>query len=258
MTQRPFLSLIIPAYNEVKTIENTIIEAQTYLSRCGFSYEIIVSADGMDGTRELVADMIQIDNRLQVIGSPERRGKGYGIRQAVFIAAGEIIGFTDADNKTPIDELEKILPGFEQGYDLVIGSRGLPEAIIEKKQPWYRQIGSWSFGVYMHLVVGLHDITDTQCGFKFFRHDIALDLFERQKIDGYMYDVEILYLAQQSNYRLKQVGIRWRDDGDSRLNLVQGNIRNFWDILTVRFGYLRDNQKSCISMQPKLISEEDT
>ncbi len=257
MIQRPFLSLIIPAYNEVKTIATTIIEAQTYLNKCAFNYEIIVSADGTDGTRELVADMLQTDNRLKVIGSPERRGKGYGIRQAVFIATGEIIGFTDADNKTPITDLEKILPCFEQGYDLVIGSRGLPEAEIEKKQPWYRQTGSWVFGIFMHLIVGLHDITDTQCGFKFFRHEVALDLFGQQRIDGYMYDVEILYLAKQRNYRLQQVGICWRDDGDSRLNLLGGNIRNFLDILTIRFGNSEDNQKPHLSTQPKLISTED-
>jgi dolichyl-phosphate beta-glucosyltransferase len=236
MTKPVVLTLIFPAYNEVKTIGQTITEAQTYLNRHGLSYEIIVSADGSDGTRELVAELAQSDNRLQVVGSPERRGKGYGIRQAVFLAKGRIVGFADADNKTPIEELDKFLPWFEQGYDLVIGSRALRESLIENPQPWYRQIGSKGFGIFMHLVVGLHDIIDTQCGFKFFRREIALDLFRRQQIDGYMYDVEILYLASQAGYRLRQVGVRWRDDGDSRLVLLGGNVRNVLDILSIRFG----------------------
>jgi dolichyl-phosphate beta-glucosyltransferase len=247
MIEHPFLTLIFPAYNEVKTIATTIAEAQAYLERRGFSYEIIVSADGADGTRELVAEMAQTDARLRVIGSPERRGKGYGIRQAVFLAKGQIVGFADADNKTPIDELDKILPWFERGYDLVIGSRGLADSRLEKRQRWYRQLGSKGFGIFMHLVVGLHDIPDSQCGFKFFRWEVALDLFRRQKIDGYMYDVEILYLARRAGYRLQQVGIHWRDDGDSRLVLVGGNIRNVLDVLSIRLGSRKRSQRPLLS-----------
>jgi dolichyl-phosphate beta-glucosyltransferase len=257
MTQPVFLTLILPAYNEVKTIARTIAEAQAYLAQSGFSYEIIVSADGTDGTRELVAEMAQTDARLRVIGNPERRGKGYGIRQAVFLARGQIVGFTDADNKTPIVELDKFLPWFEQGYDLVIGSRGLADSHIENPQPWYRQIGSRGFGIFMHLVVGLHDIIDTQCGFKFFRREVALDLFRRQQINGYMYDVEILYLAQQAGYRLQQVGIRWRDDGDSRLVLLGGNIRNALDVLSIRFNVQRKDQMRQFNGQRVPVSTED-
>ena len=87
----------------------------------------------------------------------------------------------------------------------------------------------------MHLIVGLWDIRDTQCGFKFFRAEIAHDLFDRQKINGYMFDVEIIYLARRSNFKICQVPIRWRDDGDSRLNLISGNIQNFLDIFRIRF-----------------------
>ena len=118
---------------------------------------------------------------------------------------------------------------------MVIGSRGTRESRIEKRQPLYRQIGSRGFAIFMHTVIGLNDISDTQCGFKFFQRAIAVDLFRRQQIDGYMYDVEILYLAQQAGYRLAQVPIRWRDDGDSRLQLLRGNLVNVRDILQLRF-----------------------
>ena len=235
MPSTPQISLILPAYNEAARIANTVAEAKAYFESRALAYEIIVSADGTDGTREIVADLARTDPTLRVIGSPERRGKGYGIRQAIPLASGAIVGFADADNKTPVDELDKFLPLLNGDYDLVIGSRGLAESKIEHPQPLYRQLGSKGFGVFMHLVVGLHDIIDTQCGFKFLRHDVAADLFARQQIDGYMYDVEILYLAQQSHYKIGQVAVRWRDDGDSRLQLLSGNIRNALDIFRIRF-----------------------
>src|SRR5262249_53424274 len=97
-------------------------------------------------------------------------------------------------------------------------------------------IGSKCFWFVMQVVVGLPGIRDTQCGFKFFKGDVARDLFSRQKIDGYMFDVEVLYLAHRSRYRIKEVGVRWHDDGDSRLGLVKGNLRNALDILRIRFG----------------------
>lgn len=234
--QRPTLSLILPAYNEVRSIGRTLDAMQDWLARKGFTYEIIVSADGDDGTRELVAQRAQHDPRLCVLGSAERGGKGRGIRLAVHRARGEIIGFLDADYKVPIEELEKILPWFAQGYDFVFGSRGMGDSQIEVRPFWYRQIGSKGFAVVMRLIVGLWGIRDTQCGFKFFRHDVAKDLFRRQWIDGYMFDVEILHLARRSGYRLKEVGITWRDDGDTRLNLVAGNWRNLLDLFRIRFG----------------------
>jgi dolichyl-phosphate beta-glucosyltransferase len=128
-----------------------------------------------------------------------------------------------------------LLPLLEQGYDLVIGSRGLGESTIERAQPLYRRVGSKGFRVFMHLATGLSHIPDTQCGFKFLQRDVAKDLFARQRIDGYMFDVEILYLAQRAGYKLGQVPIRWRDDGDSRLQLVAGNLRNVRDVLSIRF-----------------------
>lgn len=232
----PLITLILPAYNEVKRIAQTVTEAQAYFEERGYSYEIIVSADGNDGTRELVAQMAQNDPTLKVIGSEERRGKGYGIRRAVELAQGEIIGFADADNKTPIIELDNLMPHLRAGCELVIGSRGMQQSRIERAQPFYRRVGSRAFGFFMHLIVGLPDVTDTQCGFKFFQRRVAQDLFARQDINGYMFDVEILYLAQRTGYRIQQVPVRWRDDGDSRLVLLGGNIRNGIDILRIRFG----------------------
>lgn len=229
------LSLIVPAYNEVARIGSTLEKIQSHLDPGGLDYEIIVAADGDDGTREAVAERAMRDARLKVIGEVERRGKGRGIRNAVALARGGRIGFLDADYKTPIAEIDKLLPWLDQGYDVVIGSRAQPDSRLEVLPPFYRRLGSRAFAIAMHLTIGLWEIHDTQCGFKFFRGAVARDLFGRQQIDGYMFDVEVLYLAASSGYRIKEVGVRWRDDGDSRLDLVSGNWRNLRDILRIRF-----------------------
>jgi dolichyl-phosphate beta-glucosyltransferase len=232
----PDLTIIVPAYNEARGIAGTLREMRAFLDARDVAYEVIVSADGDDGTREAARAEAAGDPRFQVIGSPRRGGKGKGIRDGVVLARGRIIGFVDADNKTPIADMDKVLPWLEQGYDLAIGSRAVAESKIERPQPFYRRVGSKAFGLGMHLTLGLWNLRDTQCGFKFFRGPVAKDLFARQRIDGYMFDVEILHLAARSGYRVKEVGVRWQDDGDSRLDLVAGNWRNFVDILRIRFG----------------------
>jgi dolichyl-phosphate beta-glucosyltransferase len=236
----PEISLILPAYNEARVIAATIGDAVRYFDAAKLTYEIIVAADGTDGTREIVRKMAGENPALSAIGSDERRGKGLGIRNAVSIARGAIIGYADADNKVPIEEFEKFRPHLAGGYDLAIGTRRGEGVAIERAQPLYRRIGSRGFLWFMQTVVGLPGINDTQCGFKFFQRAAAKEIFRRQKIDAYMFDVEILALARRLTYRIQQVPVRWRDDADSRLDLVTGNLRNVRDIFRIglehRFG----------------------
>lgn len=239
MASQPDISLILPAYNEARVIPQTLREAVRYFTEARLRYEIIVAADGSDGTREIVHDLARSDPALHAIGDDRRRGKGRGIREAVARASGAIIGYADADNKVPVEEFEKFRPWLAQGMEVVIGTRR-GAAHIERPQPLYRRIGSLGFYWFMQAAVGLPGITDTQCGFKFFQATAAKELFRRQKIDNYMFDVEILALARRLKYQVQQVPIRWRDDADSRLNLVAGNLRNVRDILRIgiehRFG----------------------
>ncbi|MEK7404283.1 MAG: dolichyl-phosphate beta-glucosyltransferase [Acidobacteriota bacterium] len=234
MNKQPDISLILPAFNEVATIAETISEVIGYFTSRQLRYEIIVAADGDDGTRERAGELARDNPAIKVIGDKARRGKGRGIREGVAIANGKIIGFADADNKVPISEFDKLAPWLEQGFPVVIGSRALKESVIERYQPFYRRIGARGFSLFMHTVVGLPGIVDTQCGFKFFRREAAVELFRRQRIDGYMFDVEILALARQLDFAIKQVPIRWHDDGDSRLRLFAGNLRNVIDIFRIR------------------------
>jgi dolichyl-phosphate beta-glucosyltransferase len=236
MTAIPDLSLILPAYNEQARIAATIREAYAYFHSRKLTVEILVAADGTDGTREAAAALCHEVPLLKVLGSPERRGKGHGIRLAVRKATGKWIGFADADNKTPITEFDKFWPLLDEGCDAVIGSRGLSESQIERPQRWYRRWGSRGFRILLSTLIGLPDIRDTQCGFKFFQAHVACDLFARQRINGYMFDVEILMLAVRAGYSIECVPVRWRDDADSRLELFRGNVRNLLDVLKIRFG----------------------
>jgi dolichyl-phosphate beta-glucosyltransferase len=232
---REGLSVIVPAYNEAARINDTLDSIQQYLAGLGFLYEIIVIADGTDRTREIVRARASADGRLFVGGSSERRGKGRGVREGIARARGAIVGFVDADNKTSIQELEKILPWFDRGYDIVIGSRGMDDSQVQVAQPLHRRVGSRAFGTVMHMLVGLHGIRDTQCGFKFFRRAVAQHVFAEQRVDGYMFDVEVLSLAERAGYRITDVGVAWRDDGDSRLDLIGGNWDNLRDLLRIRW-----------------------
>jgi dolichyl-phosphate beta-glucosyltransferase len=236
----PDISLILPAYNEARVIPTTIGEAVGYFDSRRLKYEIIVAADGNDGTREIVRKLAEANPALAAIGHETRRGKGLGIREAVAIATGAIIGYADADNKVPIAEFDKFREALAAGADVAIGTRRGTGVAIEKPQPLYRRIGSKGFLWFMQTVVGLPGINDTQCGFKFFQHRVAKELFRRQKIDSYMFDVEILAIARRLEYRIQQVPVRWRDDADSRLDLVAGNLRNVRDIFRIglehRFG----------------------
>jgi glycosyltransferase involved in cell wall biosynthesis len=234
-TPSPYLSLVLPAFNEVGRIRHTIERTQAYLDARGIAHEILVVADGDDGTREAVAEMARRDGRLHVHGSVERHGKGYGIRLGVSHSRGQVIGFADADYKVPIEDLDRILPWFDRGYDVVIGSRRADGARVEVKQPLYRRLGSRAFLGVVHALFGLHDVHDTQCGFKFFRGPVAHDLFGRQRVNGYLFDLEILFLAARAGYRIREVGVRWSDDGDSRSSPVLQNWRYALDVLRIRF-----------------------
>jgi len=228
------VSLILPAFNEAATIANTIQEAIAYFHSRGLCLEIIVAADGTDGTRELAQKMAAKNPLLRVIGDPGRLGKGRAVRQGVALASGVIIGYADADNKVPVTEFDKIQPWFSAGCDVVIGSRALERSEILRRQPLYRRLGARIFAMAMQNITGLRCVADTQCGFKFYRKDAARRIFGAQRIDGYMFDVEVLALAESLGYRIKEVPIQWRDDGDSRLQLVRGNVRNAIDLFRIR------------------------
>ncbi len=235
MSRSPYLSVVLPAYNEAGAIRRTLTAMRAFLDEQGYPYEVIVAADGDDATPDIVREVAMEWPNLHLSAERGRRGKGHGLRRGMALAGGEIVGFLDADYKTPIDELPKLLPWLHDGYDLVIGSRRQADSRVEIEQRWYRRAGSRAFALARRALLGLHDIRDSQCGFKFFTRPAALEIFRRARIDGYMCDVEILWLARRLGYRIKEVGIRWRDDRDSRSEHLQVELQNALELLRIRF-----------------------
>jgi dolichyl-phosphate beta-glucosyltransferase len=224
------VSVIIPAFNEEAMIGVTLAEVRDYFASRNIDFEVVVVVEGSDRTASIAREMAGADARIRVIASQGRRGKGAAVREGVLAATGDVIGYIDADGKTPIAELDRVLPWLRT-FHLVIGSRATEGARIVRWPRWYRRAGSRVFAVYLHALLGLVQIPDTQCGLKFFRREVARDLFGDLTIRGYVFDVEILYRSIRRGYAVQQVGVRWADDGDSRLDLVRGNARNFFDIL---------------------------
>jgi dolichyl-phosphate beta-glucosyltransferase len=175
------LSVIIPAYNEEKRLPQTLEAIDFYLKNQNYDYEILVVSDGSkDKTAEVLEGIKSEITNLKCIINKENHGKGYVTRQGMMQAFGDYRLFTDADNSTSIDQVEKMWPEFEKGYDVVIGSRDIKGAVLDPPQPWLRQalLGE-GFKLFRKLIIGLWDVQDTHCGFKAFTKKAAEDVFPK-------------------------------------------------------------------------------
>lgn len=234
------LSLVIPAYNEAARIGLTLERTVSFLSSRPWSWEIWVVDDGStDATAARVEACGAGTCRVRCLRHERNRGKGYSVRQGIEAAAGRWVGFMDADYKTDIAGLDGVVPLLAQGWDAVIGDRTLNNTEIVVARRRFRQVGSVAFRHLVHRLVGLGEFGDTQCGFKFFRQEVARELFARQRIDGFMFDVEVLLLAVRLGYRVRPVPVVWSDDPDSRFNPVSGGLRNLSELARIRWRHRR-------------------
>jgi len=235
-----YLSIIIPAYNEEKRLPKTLEEIDKYLSRQSYDYEIIVVSGGStDKTAEVVEGLKSRIKDLKLIAEKENNGKGYTTRHGLSVAQGELRIFTDADNSTSIDQIEKMFPYFKEGYDIVIGSRDIKGAVLDPPQPWLRQIllGE-GFKLYRKIVLGLWGIEDTQCGFKGFTKRAVENIFPKCKINGFSFDPEILIIAQKLGYKIKEIPINWKNDLSSKVGF-KSIIKMAIDMLKIRLNLIR-------------------
>jgi dolichyl-phosphate beta-glucosyltransferase len=220
----PYLSVIIPCYNERKVIASNLVEIDKYLDGKKITYEILVIVDGsLDGTADLVRSYQPEVKNLQVIENPQNRGKGYAVRQGLLQATGELRLFLDADGSTAITHLETFLPEFAKGYDVVIGSRRLKGAHIQVHQPTYREVmgdlGNW----LIRSVLGLGGYRDTQCGFKMLTAKAAEELASQMVVDRFAFDFELIALAQRAGFATKQMPVRWVNWVESSVTLTGPN-----------------------------------
>ena len=227
-----YLSIIIPAYNEERRIASTLQRMQDYLSTKDFVWEIILVDDGsIDRTSEVARGMIR-DERLTVIKNPINQGKGYSVKKGVLASNGEVILFSDADLSTAIEELDKMLLWINNDYDIVIGSRALPESIIAVNQPWYRQTMGRIFNLLVRTFI-LKGFKDTQCGFKCFKREAAIKVFNLLQLTGFAFDVEILFVARRFGLKIKELPVKWINSPESKVHLVKGSLSMFLELFKI-------------------------
>ena len=233
------LSVIIPAYNEEKRIARTLEEIDKYLSKQAYDYEIIVVSDGSkDKTAEVARGLRAKIKNLKIIDNQENHGKGYVVRQGLLASQGDYRLFTDADNSTSVDQIEKMWPEFEKGYDVVIGSRDIKGAVLDPPQPFRRRILGNIFNLLTQFIIGLWGVWDTQCGFKGITKRAAESVLPEMTIDRWAFDPEILIVARKKGFKIKEVPVRWENDLSSKVKF-SGMVKMFFELLQIRLNLIK-------------------
>jgi dolichyl-phosphate beta-glucosyltransferase len=244
----PFLSVVVPAYNEEQRLPDTLAQILAYLGRQPYRSEVLVADDGStDGTAALVERLMRRHPNLQLLRI-DHRGNGFAVRAGALAAHGEYVLLCDADLAVPIEEWEKLHSSLEGGCAVAIGSR---EGLGARRlgEPWYRHLMGRVFNLIVR-VVAVGGIQDTQCGFKALRQPAAADLFRRVRIYGEdarlvqgaavtAYDVELLYLARLRGYSIAEVPVLWRYGTETKVDPLRDSLRNLRDVLKVRWNALR-------------------
>jgi glycosyltransferase involved in cell wall biosynthesis len=234
--QTPFLSVIIPAFNEEQRLSNTLEQVLAYLQGQPYRSEILVVENAsQDNTYQVAKEFAQDHNYedlpIQVIREPER-GKGYAVRRGIYAANGEYRFMCDADLSMPVTEINRFFPPELEDFDISIASREAPGA-VRYNEPAYRHFVGRIFNTLIR-VLALPELNDTQCGFKCFKAAIAEDLFRDLNITGWSFDVEILYLAQRRGYRIVEIPIPWYYNPDSHISVVKDSFQMAFDIFKIR------------------------
>lgn len=240
---KPYLSVIIPAYNEAGRLPLTLVDIDRILSTAQHSYEILVVNDGStDNTADIVRKMAETIKNLKLIDNNVNQGKGGVVRQGMLLAKGQYRLFTDADNSTSIDQFDNMIPYFSaqggQKYDVVIGSRSVKGSKLEPAQPFYKQLLGKSANLIIQAV-NLPGIWDTQCGFKAFSEEAAEKVFSKTKINGWGFDIEALALARSFGYRIKEMPVRWVNNTMSHVK-PSAYLKTFVENIKIRWWLMMD------------------
>jgi len=234
-----YLSVVIPAYNEERRISATLLDIDKYLSQQNYSYEIVVVNDGSkDNTAGIVKKTQELVKNLRLIDNQENHGKGWVTKQGILEAKGEYRIYIDADNAISMDQIESFWPELKH-CDVVIGSIELKGSKIEEHAGWHRRFLGKISKYIIRIVAGLWEIHDTQRAFKIFPAKIAQDVFSRQTIYRWGFDIEILALSKRLGYKIKELPVTWINPGESKVTL-KSYLRTFWELLKIKWNLLTD------------------
>ncbi len=234
------ISIVIPAYNEERRLPATLQAVSCYLKQAGFSSsEVLVVNDGSrDGTSCVVREFAARHPEVRLLENPGNCGKGYSVRHGMLEAQGDWILFSDADLSAPITELDKLLEAARmQGAQVAIGSRALDRSLISVHQSFFRENAGRIFNLCMRMITGL-PFWDTQCGFKLFQAAAAREIFRRQRLNGFSFDVEALFLARKLGYRVIEVPVRWSHAEGTKVSMISDSVRMFADLFQIRWNQL--------------------
>jgi glycosyltransferase involved in cell wall biosynthesis len=237
----PFLSVVIPAYNEAGRIGHSLEAILSYARSKGFPIEITVVDDGStDDTVELARRHAGVS----VLRNDRNHGKGYSVRHGVLEARGELVLFTDADLSSPIEEADKLLAALEASdAAAAVGSRALERKLIGVHQSVFREWGGRFFNLLVRVFTGLR-ILDTQCGFKLFRRQATRRAFELQRVEGFGFDPEVLFLIQRQGGKVVEVPVRWNHDPATRVHYLRDSLLMTLDLIVLRWRALRGQYRT--------------
>ena len=228
----PFLSIVVPAYNEARRIRDTLKKLCHIQASQPYPVELIVVDDGSaDQTVETVEEFPGI----RLVQNDCNHGKGFTVRHGVLEATGKYVLFTDADLSTPIEEADKLLSALQrEGADVAIGSRALHRELIGVHQPWLREMGGRFFNLLVRVFTGLR-LRDTQCGFKLFNRSSTRRAFEDLRIEGFGFDPELLFLIERGGGRIVEVPVRWNDNPATKVRFLRDSVVMVLDLIGIRW-----------------------
>lgn len=235
MTLEPLrsLSIVIPAYNEEKRLPGTLDRVLAWLDRRALDFSELIVVD--DGSRDNTAGVAESRPPVRVLRNPGNRGKGYAVRHGMLDASGDWVLYSDADLSTPIEEADRLYDAaMKSGAAIAIGSRAVDRSLVTVHQSSFREYSGRAFNLVMRTITGL-PFSDTQCGFKLYRRDAARTVFSRQKLDGFSFDVEDLYLAKKAGVKAIEVPVHWANVEGTKVSMGQG-IKSFTDLVRIRMG----------------------
>ncbi len=240
------LSIVIPSYNEELRLPATLERLAEYLSTLGGQSEVLVVDDGSkDGTAAVAESFRGKIPEIRVLSNGTNRGKGYSVRHGMLDARGDVVLFTDADLSAPIEEADKLFAALKNGYDVAIGSRAMDRSLISTHESPFREFAGIIFNKIVRTILRL-PFVDTQCGFKAFRRERCQIIFEQQRIEGFGFDPELLYLARHHGLKSIEIPVRWGHSPATKVSMLRDSVTMFVDIFVIRWNALRGRVRAAV------------